>query len=185
MHGLFGSFRRSPALSVSMSPAVAAGGVLISFEGRLDDRAALIAELGLLWRVTDAEILAAAYRKWDKDFLAHVLGDYAIALWDGHAGRLLLSRDALGIYPLYYHRTPEAITWSAHLELLLDETGCDRTIDRDYIAARRCSPQSNDKPVDAAGLLRVLALELWLRRLERPPASMPQSRAKGGIRTTL
>ncbi len=132
---LFGTLHRFPSDSVTMSPSVADGELAISFDGRLDDPNDLRAELSLPWHAGSEAIIAAAHRRWNDDFLAHLTGDFAFALWDSRTARLLLARDCFGVRPLFFHRRPEAITWSSRLQLLLDYTGCDRTPDDDYIVA--------------------------------------------------
>lgn len=53
-------------------------------------------------RAGGAAHLLRAYRKWGTEFPNHVYGDYAFVLWDAHTHRLLLGRDPLGSWPLYY-----------------------------------------------------------------------------------
>jgi len=117
-----------------MSPSVVNGDLMVSFDGRIDDRNDLLAELSLSWQASDAAIVAAAYRRWDDDFLRHLDGDFVLALWEPARQRLLLARDCFGLQPLYYHRTPEAIVWSSHLAALVGEVGCDRTPDSQFVA---------------------------------------------------
>jgi|GEM_PF-1777704 len=134
MRGISGVLHRLPKPSVTMSPSVTLGDLVISFDGRIDDRAGLAAALSLPSSASDATLIAAAYKRWGDDFLAHVLGNFALALWDARAHRLLLSRDYIGVLPLYYHRTPEAITWSSRLQPIIDSTACSREPDRHFMA---------------------------------------------------
>jgi asparagine synthase (glutamine-hydrolysing) len=75
---------------------------------RLDNRDALAAELGIdaasAKRMSDADVLLAAWVRWEDDVFAHLYGDYAFAVWDARDRRLVLARDALGARPLHYHR---------------------------------------------------------------------------------
>lgn len=77
---------------------------------RIDNRAELTEALGLPAERTrgmaDADFLMAAFERWDLDCLDHVVGDFAFALWDQAARRLVLARDPLGQRPLHYHRGP-------------------------------------------------------------------------------
>jgi asparagine synthase (glutamine-hydrolysing) len=74
---------------------------------RLDNRDELTGALGLdpetAARLPDATFLLAAWQKWREECFAHLLGDYAFAIWDAEDRRLILARDALGGRPLHYH----------------------------------------------------------------------------------
>lgn len=74
---------------------------------RLDNRDELTAALGLSaeesGRRCDAEILLEALVRWDESALQRLVGDFAFALWDSRAEKLLLARDFIGQRPLHYH----------------------------------------------------------------------------------
>lgn len=87
---------------------VATGGRLLVADVRLDNRGELAESLGLSAGDTesmpDSALLMRALDRWDVDALERLAGDFAFALWDVAAGRLLLARDFLGHRPLHYHR---------------------------------------------------------------------------------
>jgi asparagine synthase (glutamine-hydrolysing) len=74
---------------------------------RLDNREELTATLGLpsgdTRQFCDAAILLASLERWGEGALDHLVGDFAFALWDAHAHKLLLARDFLGQRPLHFH----------------------------------------------------------------------------------
>lgn len=51
---------------------------------------------------SDTEVILAAYDAWGEDCVRRFNGDWAFALYDRPAGRLFVSRDRLGVKPLYY-----------------------------------------------------------------------------------
>jgi asparagine synthase (glutamine-hydrolysing) len=75
---------------------------------RLDNREELTGQLGLspadVRQLCDAAILLAGLERWGERALDRLAGEFAFALWDAHAQKLLLARDFLGRRPLYYHR---------------------------------------------------------------------------------
>ena len=59
-------------------------------------------ELGYLFRTrSDTEVIIHAYRAWGESAFERFNGQWAIALWDSVAKRLVLSRDRVGICPLH------------------------------------------------------------------------------------
>jgi asparagine synthase (glutamine-hydrolysing) len=74
---------------------------------RLDNRDELAADLGLhladAAKLCDAAILLATLEQWGERALDRLVGEFAFALWDAHAQKLILARDFLGQRPLHYH----------------------------------------------------------------------------------
>jgi len=74
-------------------------------DARIDNRTALRRSLSSELRSprpTDAALIRAAYRRWGTDCPAHLLGDFAFAIWDDDAQRLFAARDPMGMRSLYY-----------------------------------------------------------------------------------
>jgi len=84
------------------------GPLVLVADLRLDNRAELIADLGIspeqAKSLCDAAILMRAFLKWRDGAINRLIGDFALALWDGDSRRLLLARDFMGQRPLHYHR---------------------------------------------------------------------------------
>ena len=53
------------------------------------------------------------------DLVRHLAGMYAIAVWDTRSRTLFLSRDRLGIKPLYYARGPDWLVFGSEIKALL------------------------------------------------------------------
>lgn len=50
----------------------------------------------------DSEVVLYAYLKWGDDFVQHLDGKFAIAIFDQEKNVFILARDPMGIKPLYY-----------------------------------------------------------------------------------
>ncbi len=77
----------------------------------------------------DTEVLIKAYHAWGSDFVDHLQGMFAIALWERDSGRVLLARDRLGIKPLYYADVEGGMRIASTLPGLLAPGGVDTEID--------------------------------------------------------
>jgi asparagine synthase (glutamine-hydrolysing) len=101
-------FRSLPEDRYDRQPLAGAGGRLrLVADVRLDNRDELADAVGLahsaMATMADAQVLLAAWERWGEETFARLVGDYAFALWDGEARRLVLARDPLGMRPLHYH----------------------------------------------------------------------------------
>lgn len=62
---------------------------------------------------SDSEPPLHLYLQHGLDYVDHLRGMYAIAIWDGGAQRLVLSRDPFGIKPLYYAATHKGFAFAS------------------------------------------------------------------------
>src|SRR5215210_7450288 len=85
--------------------ANAAGTLWIAFNGEIFNYVELRSELereGRRFRTrSDTEVIVQAYEAWGDDAFARMNGQWALALWDSVRKRLVLTRDRLGVRPLY------------------------------------------------------------------------------------
>ncbi|HEY9610894.1 asparagine synthase (glutamine-hydrolyzing) [Allocoleopsis sp.] len=78
---------------------------------------------------TDTEIIVHAYEEFGDEFLQHLNGMFALALWDSRRQRLVLARDRMGIKPLYYALHDGALIFGSELKTILTYPGIPRTVD--------------------------------------------------------
>lgn len=77
----------------------------------------------------DTEILPHLYEEYGENFVEHLNGMFAIAVWDARQKRLLLVRDRLGIKPLYWHDDGRRVVFGSELKAVLAAGGIDTQID--------------------------------------------------------
>jgi asparagine synthase (glutamine-hydrolysing) len=81
--------------------------LLVSAEGRLDNRDDLLSALGIgaeeARTTADAAIMQRAYEAWGADCAERLLGDWSLAAWHAVDRRLALLRDHGGSTALYVH----------------------------------------------------------------------------------
>jgi asparagine synthase (glutamine-hydrolysing) len=170
----------SPAGHQPMVWSDGAGDVVIDFNGEIYNFRELRAECDagsirrygrpIAWRgSSDTEVILWGYLLWGDDVLRLLDGMFALAIWDGRSGRLLLARDRFGVKPLYFARTRNALVFASELKALLAFDGMDRTIDpvavamyvtflyspgeRTMFESVRKLPPGGTLAVDAAGTL--------------------------------
>ncbi len=98
----------------------ATSGRILTGDIRLDNRDELLVRFGLanIGRVVgDGELVLHAYARWGEECAAHLLGDFAFAIWDPRQRRVFAARDQMGMRQLIYaHRNGRlfACATSAH-----------------------------------------------------------------------
>ena len=68
---------------------------------------------------SDTEVVLAAYRAWGTECFQKFNGMWAMAIWDGLRHSLILSRDRLGVKPLYYAKVDEALVFASEIKGIL------------------------------------------------------------------
>lgn len=110
-------------------------GEIYNFQSLRASLAEAVDGRGWTWRGhSDTEVLLYGLALHGADFLKRCNGMFALALWDAEAHRLLLARDRMGIKPLYYLRTPQALAFSSEMRSLLRSGLSDRQLDSHALA---------------------------------------------------
>lgn len=68
---------------------------------------------------SDCETILHAYAEHGLDFVNHLRGMFAFALWDGARRRLVLARDPMGEKPLYLYEREGSLTFASEMKALL------------------------------------------------------------------
>lgn len=82
-----------------------------------------------------AEVILHAYDLWGPEFIRHIHGEYAIAIFDQTQERVYLYRDRLGKKPLYWYRDQHHFMFASELKALLATGVVPQTPAKDSLAS--------------------------------------------------
>jgi asparagine synthase (glutamine-hydrolysing) len=95
------------------------GTIVLTADARIDNRDQLIAALDLTAPViTDSQLILAAYERWGDRCTEHLLGDFAIAIWDQPKQQLFCARDHFGVKPFYYYQSEQVFVFATEIKAL-------------------------------------------------------------------
>jgi asparagine synthase (glutamine-hydrolysing) len=77
---------------------------------------------------TDTEAIIHLYEEYGTDCLHHLRGMFAFAVWDAKRRRLFAARDRVGIKPLYYCQTENALWFASELKSIVADSSVPRDI---------------------------------------------------------
>ena len=63
-----------------------------------------------------SNIVAAAYERWDLDFMKHLEGEFSCVVWDQRTQKIILARDPYGHKPLHYHWDGKQLVFSSEIK---------------------------------------------------------------------
>ena len=98
-------------------------------------------------RRSDTETIVHAYEQWGDDCVHRFRGMFAFAIWDAPQRRLLLVRDRLGIKPLYWARTGDALLFGSEIKAIL-ASGLVEPQRQPRPCCRRCSARATSPATD-------------------------------------
>lgn len=130
------ALHRTSESHLEKQPLATSQGNVIVWEGRLDNRDELAAQLSDQGTtlMTDADVVAAAFDRWGEGCLAKLIGDWALAGWNQRDRVLTLAVDRMAIKHLYYWINDAAAVWCSDLETLVLASGSRFELDEEFIA---------------------------------------------------
>ncbi len=78
---------------------------------------------------SDTEVIVHAYEAWGERCFARFNGQWAVALWDSQACRLLLARDRIGVRPLFVHEHGGRVWFGSEVKAIFADSTVPRGID--------------------------------------------------------
>ena len=77
---------------------------------------------------SDTEVVLHAYESWGTDCFSRFNGQWALALWNTQTHSLLLSRDRIGVRPLYVHEYDGRVLFASEIKALFADPSVPRSI---------------------------------------------------------
>ena len=125
----------TPEDALEQQPFMSRRGNVMTWDGRLDNRDDLIAQL---WRdfdqeTTDVAIALAVYEKWGAEGFRRLIGDWSLVIWDAERQAVVLASDYMGVRPLHYLVRRDSVSWSTTLECLVHMHDLYRELEPHYV----------------------------------------------------
>jgi asparagine synthase (glutamine-hydrolysing) len=87
-------------------------------------------KLGHAFRThSDTEVIIHAYKAWGADCFSRFNGQWALALWDSTENKLVLSRDRIGVRPLYVREHDGKVWFASEVKAIFADPSVPREID--------------------------------------------------------
>lgn len=83
---------------------------------------------------SDTEVLLSAYIEWKEDCVDHLNGIYAFGIWDDVQQQLFMSRDRLGVKPLFYLEKAGMFLFGSEIKAILAHDKVEVEVDDDGLA---------------------------------------------------
>lgn len=133
---LYHAFHTTRESRLETQPLRTRSGAVVAWDGRLDNRDDLIAQLKgpLSSESVDVSIVAAAYERWGTQCFAKLVGDWALSIWNPNDRSLTLAKDPIGPRHLYYTFEKDEVTWSTILDPLVLFVDRSIGLNEEYIA---------------------------------------------------
>lgn len=110
------------------------GSIWITFNGEIFNYVELRAELTRLGHrfvtASDTEVILHAWEQWREESFRRFNGQWALAIWERDHRRLILSRDRLGVRPLYLARSGARWLFASEVKAIFADPRVPRAFDR-------------------------------------------------------
>jgi asparagine synthase (glutamine-hydrolysing) len=96
------------------------GRFIVVFNGEIYNYQEVLKKIDRKWRTSsDTEAVVEAFVEYGNDFVNHLNGMFAIAIWDKREKKISLFRDRIGIKPLLYYYDGDTFAFASELKALL------------------------------------------------------------------
>lgn len=111
------------------------GQIIITFNGEIYNHLPLrkqLHEAGHIFKTdhSDTEVLIHGFEEWGiEGLLKRIEGDYAFAIWDRNTEELTLTRDRIGVKPLYFSFQNGVFLFGSEIKAILEHPLTEKDID--------------------------------------------------------
>lgn len=110
-------------------------GHVLVLDGRIDNRTDLERALGEPnSSLSDARLLLRAYVRWGQSCFEHLLGPFAVLIWDAQSQSVLAARDPMGDRTLFYASFPGGMAVASEEQALLAHQAVSPEFDEETLA---------------------------------------------------
>jgi asparagine synthase (glutamine-hydrolysing) len=161
--GPIGLAQSGMALTASVPPLIPLAerprGVVMAWDGRIDNRSELAATAGMgaLTSVSDPELVTRLYTKFGLNCVEHLVGDFALVIWDLERNRLFAARDQLGVRPLHYAVNRARCFVASRIDEIRIASGLPRVVNERTLGAFMAGRLSSSTDTFFDGVSRVPA----------------------------
>ncbi len=173
----------SPEANITSQPCTLDGTVWVTSDAHLYGRKELVQKLSsagiqVAIDVAEPELLLLAYRTFGEAFAQHLVGDFALALWDERHEKLICVRDHLGVRPLFYAHTNDVFIFGSDIDALLAHPKVSEELNEEFIAdfllfgasiEKEATSYKHIKRLPAAHYITVGAAGIRLHQYWSPP----------------
>jgi asparagine synthase (glutamine-hydrolysing) len=82
---------------------------------------------------SDSEIALPLFDRYGLDFVQHLRGEFAIALYDQARDRMILVRDRFGVKPLFYHVGQNSVVYGSEIKALFEHPEVPRAFSNEAV----------------------------------------------------
>jgi asparagine synthase (glutamine-hydrolysing) len=115
-----------------------ASGIVVACNGEIDNHRELRAWLRgrghAISQETDVAVIPALYLEHGEAFAEHLVGAFAVAVWDPRGPKVVLARDRAGEKPLFYTRRGDEVAFASELAGLATDPSLELRVDPTAIA---------------------------------------------------
>lgn len=141
--------------AIRSTPVLKRDGKIAVIDAVLYSRVEMQEKIGIAAEISDEELLLIYIEKFGVEALENVNGDFAGAVYEETADRLILFRDHMGVRPLFYFLSNEMVAFSTDIRGLTALESVDTTLSEEWIFETVAGYSTNATNTEFANIFQV------------------------------